>query len=240
MDRRRQRKLQDKKRKRDQAKKKKRAAQARRGDPQVLLVNAAVRGPFGPCAVSNGWDDESGEPALVTVVVTRRLPDGDLVPGIALVDRTCLGVKDGFPSDKIAEDQLDDFLEQLGAPHGGMSRCEPLVAQSIVFHAIDYARRLGFEPQRDFPAALFGPRPDELTATPWHARERPLYATGPHDDVLAIVEQLTGAVGEDGFDFVDASPGDDDEESWAEDDQADGQADDDEEQEPELLDEKKG
>jgi hypothetical protein len=202
MDRRKQRKLQDKKRKRDLAKKKKRAAQARRRDPEVLLVNAAARGPFGPCAISNRWDAEGDEPELVSLVVTRRLPDGDLVPLILLVDRTCLGVKDAFVAEKLDESDLDQLLEQIGEPHGGMSRCELLVAQSVVFHAIDYARRLGFEPHRSFPEALVEPRPAELMATPWHARERPLYVAGPHDDLLRILEQIHAKVGEN-FDFVE-------------------------------------
>ena len=205
MDRRRQLKLQEKKKKRQLANKKKREAAARRPDPQQLLMNAAARGPFGPCAISKGWNKaESGEiPELVSVVVTRRLPDGDLVPSVALVDRTCLGVKDAFVTEKIAEEELDEFLDELGAPHGGMERCEPLVVQSVVYHAVDYARRLGFEPARDFPEALFGPRPAELQATPWHAADRPIFVGGPHDDLQEIVEQLVSAVGADGFDFVD-------------------------------------
>jgi len=235
---RRQRKLQEKKKKRELAKKKKRAADARRPDPELLLLNAAARGPFGPCAISNGWDAEDDEPALVTVMVSRRLPDGDLVPGVALVDRTCLGVKEGFPADKLEEDEVDDFLEQLGAPHGGMSPCEPLVAQSVVFHAIDYARRLGFEPHRDFPAALFGPRPAELTATPWHARERPLFIAGPHDDALDIVLRLGNAVG-DAFDYVDVV-GEDLEDEFGDEPDDDRALDDEESTPAPLIEEKKG
>jgi hypothetical protein len=110
--------------------------------------------------------------------------------------------------------ELDDFIETMGMPHGGMLSCEPLVAQSIVFHAIDYARSLGFEPHRDFQAALFGPRPAELLNTPWCVPERPIYVPGPHDNVFAITSKLTNALSADGFDYVDllSLPGDDDDE----------------------------
>jgi hypothetical protein len=84
-----------------------------------------------------------------------------------------------------------------------MVQSDPITVQSVVFHAIDYARRLGFEPERDFPAALFGPRPETLESTPWHAVGRPFYIPGPHDNVHAIARQLVAAVGESGFDFVD-------------------------------------
>src|SRR5438045_388079 len=146
---RRQKKLEKKRKKRDQAKKKARAALARKPSTDVLVLGAAARAPFGPCYVSADWDDEN-EPTLVSLVATRRLPDERLVAGVALVDRTCLGIKDGYFDGPLTEDELDEFLERMGEVHGGMDECEAGVAQSVVYHAIDYARRLGFEPHRDF------------------------------------------------------------------------------------------
>jgi hypothetical protein len=200
---RRQRKLQEKRKKRDIAKKKARLAAAQRPDRTQLIIRAAARGPFGPCGVSAGWDRDGNFPELVGVVVTRRLPDGDLVPATALVDRTCLGIKSAFAREKMPESEFDDLFEELGAQSGGMERCEALVAQSIVFHAIDYANRLGFVPDRDFPEELFGPRPPNLLMTPWHAADKPIYMPGPHDDVPLILARLTAAVGSEGFEMID-------------------------------------
>jgi hypothetical protein len=149
--------------------------------------------------VSDGWDDLH-DPDLVGVVVTRTLADGRLLPGFALVDRTCLGVKDGFVGKSLSVAEVATFVSRIGLPHGGMLECEPVVALSIVFHALDYARKLGFEPHADFPAEVFGPRPSDLRDTPWCAPERPLYIAGPYDDVDAVVRQLTSAVGEGNYD----------------------------------------
>jgi hypothetical protein len=198
----RQKKLEKKRKKRDVAKKKARAQAARRPDADTLLLAAAARSPFGPCTLSAGWDSDD-EPELVSVVVTRKLPDERLVAGIALVDRTCLGIKNAYFMEPMTEEELDEVLEDIGAPHGGMVACEPLVAQSIVYHAIDYAKRLGFAPNKDFSEQLFGPRPAELMATPWHAEARPLYAAGPHDNLRKVLATLEAAVGADGYDFVD-------------------------------------
>jgi hypothetical protein len=211
----------EKARKRRQAVKKRERARtealAREGGP---LVRSAARAAFGPCWLSADWDNAE-EPALVTAVVTRRLGDGRLLPATALVDRTCLGVKDGFIAEPLRPSEVDEFLEKVGIPHGGMVECEPGVVQSVVFHAIDYALRLGFTPHRDFPAALFGPRPEALEPTPWHAAERPIYFSGPHDNVNAILARLAAAVGESGFDVIDAGlvydDGDlDEEDDWPE------------------------
>jgi hypothetical protein len=218
---RRQKKLEKKRKKRDQAKKKARAVAARRPPPEVLVAAAAARAPFGTCYVSAGWDDDS-EPQLVTLVVSHRLPDERLVAGIALVDRTCLGVKDGYMEGPLSADEMDEFLDAVGEAHGGMEECEPLVAQSIVFHAIDYAMKLGFAPHRDFDERLFGPRPAELADTPWKAEERPLYVAGPRDDAERIIGRLEAAVGPGNFDYVDLMAGDDEE--WEDEDVIDVEA----------------
>jgi hypothetical protein len=73
-----------------------------------------------------------------------------------------------------------------------------------VFHALDYASALGFEPHRDFKSALFGPRPEALENTPWSAPAKPIYVSGPHDNERVILQRLTMAVGADGFEERDA------------------------------------
>lgn len=191
---RRQRKLQEKKKKRELAKKRSRLEAARRPSEEQLWVRAGGRAPFGPCFISSGWDD-SDTPRLVSLVVTRELDGGDLLPHIVLLDRTCLGVKNAMLLAPMTDDELSEIVEQVGLPHGGMEDCDALFAQSMVLHAVEYAAKLGFAPNPDFHEALLGPRPAELLATPWASPERPLYVPGPDDDVTRVVRQLRKAVG---------------------------------------------
>jgi hypothetical protein len=199
---RRQKQLEKKRKKREASKKKARAALARKPSAEKLLLGAASHAPFGPCYLSAGWDDDS-EPQLVTAVVTRRLPDERLVAGIALVDRTCLGIKDGYFDGPYTTEELDDYLDHVGSVHGGMEECDLLIVQSLVYHAADYAQKLGFEAHRDFPEKLFGPRPEALEKTPWENEQRPLYVAGPRDDVEGIMAKLEASVGSGNYDFVD-------------------------------------
>jgi hypothetical protein len=201
-------KLEQKRKNRALAKKK--AAALGKGNRTDAMARSAAKQPFGPCFVSRGWDDTTS-PELVSVIVTRKLASGLLLPGLALVDRTCLGVKSGFVAEPLAPHELRGFVEHVGTPHGGMDECAPLLVQSIVFHALDYARSLGFEPDPDFKVSLFEPRPSELLATAWSAPERPIYAFGPHDDVRAIAKRLENAVGTEGYDFVDPFAADEEE-----------------------------
>jgi hypothetical protein len=208
-------KLEKKRKNRDEAKRKAATLVARQPSDIARLARSAVHEPFGPCFVSRTWDDIDS-PALVSVVMTRGQPGRRVVMVIALVDRTCLGVKDAFVREMPSSRDVPDFVDQVGVPHGGMLQVEPLIAQSVVFHAIDHARSLGFEPHRDFPAAFFGPRPAELATTPWHKPERPIYISGPHDNVFAITRRLTAAVGPEGYQRISERDFDDDDDVFDE------------------------
>jgi len=124
-----------------------------------------------------------------------------LIPTLVLVDRTCLGVKNALVTDSVSQIALERWIERRADMLGDLEPCELLVGQSVIYHAIDYARSLGFEPHRDFPEPIVGPRPLELLDTPYAHPSRPYYISGPSDDVAAIVAQLDSAVGRGNYDF---------------------------------------
>ncbi|MBN1771640.1 MAG: hypothetical protein JXB32_10280 [Deltaproteobacteria bacterium] len=173
----------------------------------AALISQAASCPVGQCYVSGDWDDTSSPMApLVTVVVPRRLPTGHVLAGVAMVDRTCLGIKNAFFTRPLSPGEYERLiLEKMGGPHDGMVPCDLLTAQSVVYHAIDYAHRLGFEPYADFPEGLFGPRPAELIETPLCNAPKPNYVSGPDDDVPAILARLDHAVGRDNYHFTVAA-----------------------------------
>jgi hypothetical protein len=100
-------KLEKKRKSRDQAKKNVRVLAARESQKVAVLARSAGSAEVGPCYVSEGWEDLT-IPHLVTVLVTRKLSTGHFVPGIALVDRTCLGVKNGYAREPMLAAELAD------------------------------------------------------------------------------------------------------------------------------------
>ncbi len=199
--RKRQKKLEKSRKKRDLVKK-----QARKRELQyqgASLLRLAQAAPFGPAWVSTALDepDTDQSPPLVTVVVTRRIR-GLLLAEIVLVDRTCLGVKNAMLLPLITEADLLERLDVLGGGGTEFRDCEPLEAQSVVFHALDFARSLGFGAQEDFEIALFEPRPASLSDTRLAKPERPIYISGPNDDVVTILAHLERTVGHDNYQFL--------------------------------------
>jgi hypothetical protein len=195
-------KIEKQRKKRDLARRKGQSGAAGSAAGLGWIVRLAARCPAGPAFISAGWDEKSPAANLVTTVVSRRLPDGALLAGVALVDRTCLGVKDAFVTRPMTPPEWHRFLAWIGEPHGGIKECEPLLVQSVVYHAIDYAARLGFRAHPDFPELLFGPRPEKLLDTPHMNDARPEYIAGPRDDARAVMAQLDAAVGRDHYHFT--------------------------------------
>lgn len=219
-DRRRQKKLEKTRKKRELAKKDARKLEAKYQGASLLRLAASA--PFGPCWVSAALDEAEVPPALIPVLVTRRVR-GQLLGSLALVDRTCLGVKNANLLALQSEQELLEFVNRVSLRLGELRDCEPSEAQAVVFHAIDYAASLGFSPHPDFEASLFSPRPESLRETPLAHPERPFYASGPNDDVDMIVAQLDRVVGAGNYDLLEGFLGDwlsDDEEG--EEDEEDG------------------
>jgi len=217
--RKRQKKLERTRKKRDALKKDARKREAQfQGKSLLRLAQAA---PFGPAWISTALDDTThdNDPGLVTVVVTRRVR-GALLAHSVLVDRTCLGIKNAILLPLLTEVELRESVGRLFLDE--YRECEPLEAQSVVFHALDYARSLGFGPHEDFEVALFEPRPEVLLDTPLAKPVQPIYISGPHDDVPMIVDWLAERVGAENFRFVPGSVfhllGDDEEGEYDEED----------------------
>jgi hypothetical protein len=189
--------------------------------PAMLRLASAA--PFGPAWITENLEQRESEvPALAMVVVTRKLPGGLLLAHAMLVDRTCLGVKDAMVAQPMDEQSVLRNIVNAQPADMPMSRCDLLVAQSVVFHAIDFARSLGFEPHPDFSPALLGKRPETLLDTPVCKPDKPYYVSGPRDNSERILQQLARALGPYGSHFtLEAALDDDDDEDDDDDDDDD-------------------
>ncbi len=165
----------------------------------------APQWPLLECRVEKSWHKPG---SLVTVLVARRGPTGDIAAGVFLVDLGCLGAKNGF----MTLLGPGDYAHLPGRMFArGSETCDLAFAARIVRGGIAYARSLGFEPHRDAVTALpfLGPESPEGTADPGDARVsfggadgKPWFVAGPDDDAAAIVERLQSRLGPEGFHFI--------------------------------------
>lgn len=196
---RRDKKLAQRKKHREQVRKQQNSRPSFRGLEE--LARLASAGGYGPAYLSAEWRDDSLPPRLVTAVVSRTLPNGLFFAHAMLLDRTCLGVKNALSRGPLTSTELAHFIELASTPHpDGLEQLDPMLVQSVVYAAVEYAADLGFHPNVDFDARLVGPRPTALLPSPLARRTRPFYTPGPDDDIEAVLAQLDDAVGPDGYD----------------------------------------
>jgi len=192
----------------EKRRKKKLERRARRkaasGQPKrrgLAMIRQAAKYPIEGCWIHKGWD-EIGEGAIVIV---RRSPNGRLIVGVYLIDRYCLGLKDTFCKIDMSPAPLGEFLEDIYS-WGESLRISPALAHEIIYGGIEYAAQFGFRPHPDFQLSRhlldpqdMHPRSGEVTFG-YHGK--PLYISGPHDDVEAIVSQLMATAGPGNFDYI--------------------------------------
>ena len=155
------------------------------------------------------WPDDSGSPAGASdsgvALVLVAAPDGHNRLSVCgyLIDTWCLGVKNAFGPRRIARRDFDARKRSYFAQWGSPGVPIPVeLAQHLVLGAVEYARRLGFEPHRDFARARrvlgewSGP-----SAITFGRDGTPYYVNGPYDDPERVLATLEHAVGRGGFHY---------------------------------------
>jgi len=172
---------------------------------QAAEIRRAASAPIEHCLVQQGWVERGNG----VVILTRRTGAGSLACATFLLDTFCLGVKDAMfrQSD---EAEIKMIIAGVGeaAP---LDAVEPSYARKLLHDSVAYARSLGIEPHADYAAAelLFGDvAADECAvAFEFGVDGRPLYIPGPDEPPTLTrrrTEQLRRALGEDGFDVMQA------------------------------------
>jgi hypothetical protein len=167
------------------------------------LERAAVAPVLDCCVVDGIW-----EMGIGTVLLSRKLPDGQVAFGNFLVDVQCLGVKDA-DGDIIPQSV---YRERLLEPMRGrmdLVDVEPAYARKLVEGAVAYAAELGFRPHRDYERArpIFGDiDPSECRDEFEFGQDgKPFFVSGPYDSpekCRRIVHQLHEHCGPGGYEYI--------------------------------------
>jgi hypothetical protein len=187
------------------ARKKKKRSQ-RTGPPSRtarsrILPSSAGDWPLKEVWLAKEWQDTR---QIIQVMVARRGPDGQIGVGAFVVDLGCLGVKNAYGY-QINPIEYRDQLKEMKSNQKMVKADLNLVAK-ILREAIAYAESFGFKPHRDYRQAapiLGNADPDACDEEiPLGYEGKPLYISGPYDNVSAIMAKLQRAVGPDGFTYL--------------------------------------
>lgn len=173
------------------------------------LLRAGGRWPLLEVLISPDWEDTG---ALTEILVARRSPAGQVVVGVFLVDHGCLGIKSAFGRAFRSTGEYQRDLRESLVRGRDMLIGDLNLAARIMDEALAYARELGFAPDPDYYAArlVLGdaqPQDCPLRVPLGGTDGKPLFVSGPNDDVEAIMATLTRKLGRQGFHYLIAVPG---------------------------------
>jgi len=178
-----------------------RAPSAPRSDRGWLRT--AVDWPLHEVLVTKEWRNP-GE--IIQILVSRRSPQGQVAAGVFLVDLGCLGVKNAFGRVFDTEGEYAAELRNDISARQEMIEADLNLAAKIIREGVAYAQELGFSPNRDIRDArlvLGDADPDACDEDiPLGVDGKPLFVSGPYDDVDRIMDKLTRKLGPDGFHYM--------------------------------------
>lgn len=155
--------------------------------------------PLMECLINEDWMDTEN---LCQILVGRQSSVGEVAYSFFLVDLACLGVKN---ADYGKGMEMYQMIKQGMGSTQEMVPCAIDVVAKILTEAVQYARKWGFEPNKDYFKAkelLRGVRPAEIGVPTGGPGGKPMYMPGPHDNVRRIIATLERTAGEGNYDYL--------------------------------------
>ncbi|MBF0135461.1 MAG: hypothetical protein H7833_11205 [Magnetococcus sp. DMHC-1] len=147
------------------------------------------------------------ETGMGELILSRKMPNGEIAFSVFLIDAWCLGVKDCFYN-FISKVQYDDLVKKVQTSHE-MEHVHPACLRKIVESAVSYADALGFKPHQDFTLGklLLGDIESDLCPSQYQfGRDgKPFYVSGPNDteaDSRKRVNQLHKVCGDGQYNYL--------------------------------------
>jgi hypothetical protein len=173
------------------------------GDSAERLMATAAASPIHECLVPEGLFDLG----MGSVVVSRKMPHGEIGFGVFLVDAFCLGVKDSFFSVR-PQNEYESWIGRIREKES-LQPVEPACAVKLIESAAAYARGLGLNPPRDYALdrKIFGDIDPAacLQEFTFGKDGKPLYVAGPNEtgaDSQRIIDILTKKLSPGGFHYM--------------------------------------
>jgi len=154
----------------------------------LVLIKKAAQFPLSQCVVNVGWQQQG----IANVIVIRQLPNGKFIFAGYLVDLMMLGVKDAFFNANMGAEALQSMVGRVDMP------VEPIDyedARSLIFGAIEFARKHRVEPHADWQHAKHLVEPDRPFQPKYSfgIDGKAIYIQGPNDDLAEISARLSKA-----------------------------------------------
>lgn len=166
------------------------------------IIKNARELPIHECLINPQWKEEG----MASILISRQQADGKLAFGTFMVDTFCLGLKNTFCNANITLDEYENAFKEEIYRLTSYIKCDFDLAHQIIYGAIDFARELGFEPQKDFKLSSYIlEEPSEIHSSAhleFGKDGKPFYIAGPDDNAEHIIGKLSMKIGDGKFNFT--------------------------------------
>ena len=187
-------------------KKQKRGVTVKKITPSMTKAKPYAGYPIHECLIPNDLFISG----LGELVVTRRIPNGDIAMSAFIIDVFCLGVKDAMFM-VMPESEYEHKIKgrMSAAGNRGFEKLHQSCAKKLLDGVVAYAKELGFPPHPDYKNAneIFGIiDPGACPVKYTYGKEgKPFFMNGPYEspaDIEKILNTLTQKCGADGFNTI--------------------------------------
>ena len=166
------------------------------------LLRMARQMPIEGAWVQQGWQEQG----IARVLLARSQPNENILFGEYIIDYFCTGIKDSsYASNINSETFFNEVIPRLysGTPPLDI---EESLAHEMIWDAVEYAEKLGFDPHRNFSESRRILEPADALprggAVEFGYQGQPLYIPGPDDNQVGIVRRLIESVGLGNFYYL--------------------------------------
>jgi len=148
----------------------------------IASAQKAVDYPLHDCVATSDWRGASQ--GLATVVLSRKMPNGNYILGSYLVDTWCLGVKNTFLHWDVKHSEIGFYKQFDNNPISYED------ARSLILGALDYAKNIKIEPTEedwDFTQYFIESKLPYIDKFTFGKNGKPHYYPGPRDENLEEV-----------------------------------------------------
>ena len=187
-------------------KKQKRKATVKQTTPSMKKAKAYASYPIHECLIP----DDLFNSGIGELVVTRRIPNGNIAMSAFVIDVFCLGVKDAMFM-VLPENEYEHKIKgRMSATGGrGFEKLHQSCAKKLLDGVVNYAKELGFNPHPDYKNAneIFGNIDASVCPVKYtYGKDgKPFYMSGPYEsptDIQKIIDTLTKKCGAGGFNTI--------------------------------------
>lgn len=157
------------------------------------IAKLSIQYPLHLCLIGQDWK-ESG---ITSILIARKMPNGNFIVGLYLLDIWCLGIKSTDMKINTSNNELLSLKEGIGNTQTLMPISYEDV-RSLILGGIAFADNLGFTPHPDWMDTQHLLEPDRSFIDKFQFGKdgKPFYVAGPYDgncdEIMEKIRKVNG------------------------------------------------